>query len=181
MLATMMLSGLGVATALKVPRQNFSKSCFSPCCTLAMAHHPFPTDKHTPPPQLSADTERYIPPPPPSGPGPGSVTIPGAQPAATPASGEVCGSQPPPPPVYVPARRGEGPGPAAVPSPVPPPAAAAAPGAAGSPVRPAETGEAGGGGGEMYPGGCDPSPVLSRRGTGLVPLGLGSSLLPVGK
>lgn len=50
MLATMMLSGLGVATALKVPRQNFSKSCFSPCCTLAMAHHPFPTDKHPPPP-----------------------------------------------------------------------------------------------------------------------------------
>lgn len=37
MLATMMLSGRGVATALKVPRQNFSKSCFSPCCTLAMA------------------------------------------------------------------------------------------------------------------------------------------------
>lgn len=37
MLATMMLPGLGVATALKVPRQNFSKSCFSPCWTLAMA------------------------------------------------------------------------------------------------------------------------------------------------
>lgn len=29
MLATMTLSGLGVATALKVPFQNFSKSCFS--------------------------------------------------------------------------------------------------------------------------------------------------------
>lgn len=32
MLATMTLSGLGVATALNVPFQNFSKSCFSPSC-----------------------------------------------------------------------------------------------------------------------------------------------------
>jgi len=32
MLATMTLSGLGVATALNVPFQNFSKSCFSPRC-----------------------------------------------------------------------------------------------------------------------------------------------------
>lgn len=32
MLATITLSGLGVATALKVPFQNFSKSCFSPSC-----------------------------------------------------------------------------------------------------------------------------------------------------
>lgn len=35
-LATMMLSGRGVATALKVPFQNFSNSCFSPCCRLAI-------------------------------------------------------------------------------------------------------------------------------------------------
>lgn len=33
MLATMILSGLGVATALNVPFQNFSKSCFSPMCS----------------------------------------------------------------------------------------------------------------------------------------------------
>ena len=32
MLATITLSGLGVATALKVPFQNFSNSCFSPRC-----------------------------------------------------------------------------------------------------------------------------------------------------
>lgn len=32
MLATMMLSGLGEATALKVPFQNFSKSSFSSSC-----------------------------------------------------------------------------------------------------------------------------------------------------
>lgn len=37
MLATMMLSGLGIATALNVPFQNFSKSCFSPWSTPAMA------------------------------------------------------------------------------------------------------------------------------------------------
>lgn len=37
MLATMMLSGLGIATALNVPFQNFSKSCFSPWSTPDMA------------------------------------------------------------------------------------------------------------------------------------------------
>lgn len=36
----MMLSGRGVATALKVPFQNFSNSCFSPCCRLAIPKSP---------------------------------------------------------------------------------------------------------------------------------------------
>lgn len=83
-LATMMLSGRGVATALKVPFQNFSKSCFSPCCTPAMAPGPRAS------PAAVRGAERYIP----------RAARPGPQPGPL----REVRPRPPPPPVLC--RRG---------------------------------------------------------------------------
>lgn len=96
-LATMMLSGRGVATALKVPLQNFSKSCFSPCCTPAMAPRPPGS------PAAVRGAERYIP-----------------GPARSPARCGECGPGRPRLP-FCAGGAGRGAGPAAVPSPAPPP------------------------------------------------------------
>lgn len=121
MLATMMLSGRGVATALKVPLQNFSKSCFSPCCTPAMT----PRSSGQPPagPAAVRGAERYIP-----------------GPARSPARCGECGPGRPRLP-FCAGGAGTGAGPAAVPSPAPPPPQ----------LRPERRSPARGGGGSRGP------------------------------